>query len=355
MQLFRVGTDDQYCIPVLRSEEHTSAQFWQMNHVSLVATWRVEHLIWECQRRRSRRPQVTVWFTDSRVCIASDFVDALITNRAGLELLPLRIDGEEWFVTNVLATLSGTDLATSDYRVLPPQELQTRSFNWVNLVHPLPLPVEFFRLAEGVPTQVFVTEPFVERYKALGLHGLRFELVGHVIDSPEQAVPMPPRLTPPEPKTSPKPRAAKLSFKPLPKAWVKEMRQCEAAVRERIGLAAGAGEEEVLAAVRSELQRLRSLPAPQHDDAGSESLLGLSALYGDLVCARAGWHWTLLCQSRGPQWIALRSPDERHALTVTTFIQRQLQAPEDTLLLQINMIAAAQLPEAPPGKIVPLC
>jgi hypothetical protein len=348
MELFAVWPTERSLAVVQRPSESTTAQFRLLIRQSMADRWVVEDLDWHRSPRKGERQETATWF--GHLCVASTLSELLLTNRACLELLPIRVMGDDWIVINILGILKGVDLATSDFRLMPPDGSMVHYFEWINIVHSEPLPFEFFKV-EGGCLQTFVTATFVNRYKALKLKGLRFELIGHVIASADQAIPRPPRPVKPVPSPSTY-REPKLTLKPLPKAWQQELGRSAADGASRLGLDARAGPEATLAALQAEVARLHPLWGDELTDERVGPLTELAALYGNLVCARCGWTWMQLVQARGPHWMAVVSPDGEHALPVAAYMNQQILKSEPTLALLLNMIAEGQLPLATPGRPV---
>jgi hypothetical protein len=268
-------------------------------------------------------------------------------------LLPIRIEGEDWLVVHALGVLDGVvDLPSSVFQASPVIEgfPERRTYKWLNLIHPQPLPGEFLRL-RGSVYGPHVTEPFVERVKALGLKGLQFELIGHVIADPSQAVPRP--VPPPEAAaTQRRGRQPKLTAKPLSSGEREELEEAGTAMRARWGVRPGWSAEATLTAMQAQIQQLSPSWFQLSKEEQVDALLGLAAIFGELICSAHGWTWAELRQGRDLRWIAVLAPQGTHALALVPYLRQQIDSAAPTTTLVFNMIGAGSLPPAEPGQVV---
>lgn len=351
MKLFNLWPADGYATPVLpKGKGYERMSSLHMDPHACRATWVAEDFLWSSEDRALPRPDLsksTVPF------LPASLAQSLFPDRRGLELLPIRVEGEEWLVVHTLGIVDGVvDVSSSDFLVMPVIEgfPERRVYKWLNLVHPLPLPGEFVRL-RGSVYGPHVTEPFVERVKALGLKGLQFELIGHVIADPSQAVPKP--APPPEvAATGKRRRQPKLTVKPLPKGEREELEEAGTAMHARWGIEPGSSAEATLAAVQAQIQQLSPSWFERSKEEQVDALLGLAAIFGDLICSAHGWTWAELRQGRDLRWVAVLAPQGTHALALVPYLRQQIDSAAPTTTLLFNMIGAASLPPAEPGQVV---
>jgi len=352
MKLFNVWPKDGYTHPALikagRGFEQVASL--SLDPQPLEKTWVVEDFEWNPDYKGLPRPDVSM---ASGLCLPASLAQSLFPDRRGLELLPIRVEGEEWLVVHTLGIVDGVvDPSSSDFLVMPVIEgfPERRVYKWLNLVHPQPLPGEFVRL-RGSVYGPHVTEPFVERVKALGLKGLQFELIGHVIADPSQAVPRP--APPPEvAATGKRRRQPKLTAKPLPEGEREEIAEAGTAMRAGWGIKVGSSAEATLAAVQTQIQQLNPSWFQRSKEDQVDALLGLAAIFGELICSAHGWTWAELRQGRNLRWIAVLAPQGTHALALVPYLRQQIESAAPTTTLLFNMIGAASLPPAESGQVV---
>lgn len=346
MKLFNFWPADGYTTPVLPKGKAYEVASSLPDPQPLGKTWVVEDFEWCSDYKGLPRPDMSM--AAGVACLPASLAESVFPDRRGLELLPIRIEGEEWLVVHALGIVDGVDLPSADFSMTTVPEL--RVYKWLNLVHPQPLPGEFLRL-RGSSYGPHVTETFVDRVKALGLEGLQFELVGHVIADPSQAVPKP--ATPPvAAATGKRRRQPKLTAKPLPKGEREELEEIGTTMRTRWGIDPEWGTEATLAAVQEQIQQLRPNWFEYSKEEQVDALLGLSGIFGDLICSAHGWSWSELRQGRDLRWIAMLAPQGSHALALVPYMRQQIDSGAPTTTLLFNMIGAGNLPPAEPGQVV---
>lgn len=346
-KLFNVWPADGYAHPVLPAggsyERVASLPFDP--HPGGVG-WRVEDFAWDRDDPGLPRPGISKIFVP---CLSEALAQSIIADRRNLELLPIRIEREDWFLVHTLGVVEGeVDLASSEASMTTVPE--QRVYKWLNLVHPKPLPGEFLR----IPGSVYgphVTESFVDRINSLGLKGLQFELIGHVIAHASEAIPRP--APPPAPAASGKQRRQpKLMAKALPTAERGELEGVGRAMRSRWRIDPASGAEATLAALKSQIQQLRLSWLECSKEEQVDALLGLAAIFGELICSAHGWSWAELRQGRDLRWIAVLAPQGTHALALVPYLRQQVDSAAPTTSLLFNMIGAGDLPPAEPGQVV---
>lgn len=331
----------------------------RMNRESLAAEWSRVDLSWDRQKKSDKLADVTI---ELGYCGAICFPRALLPRlfpppASGLEFLSAQIEDEDWVLLNCLRVTDAIDEASSDLvtTVTEGGSPWISDVRWINIVDPRALQWDVFCIpnspAQDASRRLLVSELFVERYRRLGLRGLDFKHIGYVVPDASQAVPKPPEPLAPPPKPSRR-KDPKLTSAPLPVTEQIELTQAGAEWRQRLQLASDASAEAVLQRLTQELQAQRPTFWTVTAEERIDATLGLSAIYGELLCSQCGWSWVELRQSRSKRWIAVTSADGRHALALLPYIQQQMQSEAPTVTLLFNMIRAGDLPRAEAGQPV---
>jgi hypothetical protein len=336
----------------------------RLNKQPLMSSWKSLQLNRDHIKRSDRKSDILTIV--GCPCFRRAAAPQLITtDSASIELLPASLEGEEWCILNCLRTTVAIDFSSSDLLIpeipnLPGFEEcrpTIADIRWINVVEPAALAErwEVFCVPVSSHPQAYrrqlLTDAFVDRVRALGLCGLDFKHVGYIVPDASQAVPKPPE--PPAPPLKPSRRKdPKLTIAPLPVAEQIELARAGAEWRQRLQLASDASAETVLQRLTQELQAKRPTFWTVTADERIDATLGLSAIYGELLCGRCGWSWAELRQSRSKRWIAVTSADGRHALALLPYIQQQMQSEAPTVTLLFNMIRAGDLPRAEAGQTV---
>ena len=338
-RLFNLWPAEGYRVPVLpKGKSYDQLSLAQTDSNPIASKWVVEDLVWAADEPVLLRPEIS---KGTALCLPASLAESVVTDRRNLELLPVRIEREEWVLVHTIGVVDGeVHLASceSSTTTVPGQ----RVYRWLNLVHPQPLPGEFLHV-RGSVYGPHVTESFVDRINALGLRGLWFEHIGHVIADPSQAVAKPP----PAPVARTKPlRQPKLTAKTLAKGELEELRASGEALSRRLGIDARASVEQTLEALTASLHDLRVAWFELSKEEQVDALLGAAAIFGELICRVHGWSWVELRQSGGGRWVAVASPRATHALAVVPYVRQQIDTEAPTVALLFNMISAGQLPPA---------
>lgn len=272
-----------------------------------------------------------------------------------LEWLDVNVGGEVWQLLNCLRRSCQFDPQTSvfdwfDFIPLLPALARIR---WINITDPRVAEMGVFAFSYHASTlphlyHLLWADALVKRIKNLGLRGVEFEQVGYIVSDASEAIPMPP---PPPPPQARKRKGHQLSTQPLHKEDMAELAQAGTSLRATLQITAHTDAPAVLDALTERVTRLRY--GWPHADARTrtQTLLGLSAIYGDLLCAAQGWTWIELRQGRKQSWPAVASADGQYALALMPFMDMQVMSEAPTLTLLFNMIAAGHLPPAEPGRI----
>ena len=142
-----------------------------------------------------------------------------------------------------------------------------------------------------------------------------------------------------------------LTSGPLPADEQIEITAVGAEWRQRLQLSSDGNPELILQRLTEEMQRLRPVFSTISAEERIDASLGLSAIYGELLCKHCGWSWVELSQSRSKRWIAVAAADNRHALALLPYVQQQIESQSPTFTLLFNMIAASNLPAAQPDAL----
>jgi hypothetical protein len=323
-----------------------------LHRESLMPHWQPPLLEWHRERARDLNPTVTLDFASGSLCLPQSVVGDLFPSGSnGIEFLPARIGDQDWLVVHLTSNAVDIDEASSDLTTLdlPSGRQQLVGARWLNVLGRSALGFEVFCLRREPQLYVLCTDSFVERVQRLGLRGLDFKHIGYIVADASNAVPKPAEL--PKPPAPPgKRRDPKLTTLPLPAVEQIELARVAVEWRTRMQLPAEAGPEAVLKRLSSELTTLGPSFLTISADDRMDATLGLSAIYGELLCKHAGWKWVELRQSKTKQWIAVASADGRHALALLPYIQQQANAQPSTLELVFNMILGGQLPDVEAGQ-----
>jgi hypothetical protein len=324
-----------------------------LHRESLKARWQLPVFQWRRQRKRDLTPTITLDFASGSLFLPRSSISGLFVGGSnGFEFLPAQIGDEDWVVVHLTSNAVDIDEATSDLTTLdlPSGRQQVVSARWLTVVGASAVEFEVFCLRREPQLHFLCTDAFVERVQLLGLRGLDFKHVGYIVADASQAVPKPPE--PPKPPAAPsRRRHPSLTALPLPASEQIDLAQAASDWRARLNLAKDAPSEVVLQRLKNELAALRPTFFSISAEERLEATLGLSAIYGELVCKHAGWKWIELRENKRKQWIAVGSADGHHALTLLSYIQQQITANEPTLELLFNMICAGSLPQAEPGNV----
>ncbi|MBL8325936.1 MAG: hypothetical protein JNJ89_13375 [Rubrivivax sp.] len=318
-------------------------------------TWRAPRLLeWHSHRKRDRAPDITTLCL-SGPCATPSIADALLGgDTAGFELVPFAIAQQQWVLMNCLRRVFEFDHASSHLRFLELQghDRSLMDIKWINVTDPRAHELGMFTLGAPPFPRLFWTDALVQRYHGLGLKGLEFKHIGYIVPDAAHAVPEP--APPPLAASRRKYKGPNLSVAPLPAEQLHELELAGAEMRHRLRLSLEASAEFVLAQLQSEMRerRLRwsELSAEQRED----TVLGLSAIYGDLLRSALGWSWVELRQGRSLRWIALLAPTGQHVFAPVPHFGLQIGADAPTTALLFNMLCAGDLPPAEPGQIVPI-
>ena len=318
-------------------------------------TWRMPRLVeWHSNRKRDRAPDIAT-LSLSGICAVPSIADALLGgNTIGFELVPFSIARQRWVLMNCLRKVFEFDHASSQLRFLEVHDHDPilMDIKWINVTDPRACELGIFVLGSPSFPQLFWTDALVQRYHGLGLKGLEFKHIGYVVPDSAHAVPAP--APPPAQTIQSRYRGPKLRAAPLPAEELRELERAGLEMRQRIGLPRDAGAELVLERLHTEMTALRPTWSGLRNEQREDALLGLSAVYGDLLCSALGWSWVELRQGRNQRWIALLAPTGRHALAPVPYFSQHIGSEEATTTLLFNMLASGMLPPAEPGQIVPI-
>jgi hypothetical protein len=218
----------------------------------------------------------------------------------------------------------------------------------VNVVDPRASELDAFRLGIQPKVWVYFTERFVHRYLALGLKGVRFEHVGYIVDTPEYAVPPPPRPVPQVPEA---PRWPK--WQTAPEDEVAHYSQSGQALLQARGLSDTAEASATLNALAAEIEAQRPGYSKLKPKVRKALLDGLAGAFGLLLQRQLDWRWMDLQVTSRAWGLGLASPNGSHALCLNQVIERQFTSPEpSTIALLFNMISTGNLPLAGAGDHV---
>lgn len=356
-KIFNLWPADGYTHPVLlskgRAPEQMERTYEQLARPRRDAepigkSWAVEDFEWDPDDKELPRAGISTTAIGVP-CLPASLADSVFPDRHGFELLPIRVAQQDWLIVHPLGVVDATvDLDSSE--LIPTTVPGQHVYKWVNLVHPQPLLVEFLRL-RGSVYGPHVTESFVDRVNSLGLKGLQFELIGHVIEDASQAVARP--APPPEAAaTGKRRRQPRLTAKPLPIDESEELEEVGRAMRTRWRIGRELSTEASLEALKAQIQQLRLKWFECSKEEQVDALLGLASIFGELICSAHGWSWAELRQGRDLCWIAVLSPQGSHALALVPYLRQQIDRAAPTTTLLFNMIGAGSLPPAEPGQVV---
>jgi hypothetical protein len=335
-------------------------EFPRMHNIrALEHGWQEASLEWNKTKNKDATPDISkVFGYGGALCFRRSMAQRLFPySTTELEFLPARLDDQEWVLLNCLRVTRSIDLDSSDVEYLEVADHPPWIFDvgWLNIVDRSALEWDVFCIPNSTdpstPRRFFVTDLFVDRVQQLGLRGLEFKHVGYIVGNASEAVPKPPAPPPPAAKAS-KRKPPKLSSGPLSAGEQIEMAAAGAVCRQRLQLPPDANPETVLQRITEEMQKLRPVLSTISADERIDTLLGLSAIYGDLLRSACGWSWAEVREGRSKRWIAALAPSGTHALALLPYVQKQIQSETPTVTLLFNMIAAGQLPPAEPGRLV---
>jgi hypothetical protein len=335
-------------------DQYAALDYMNLNSKSLLLTWQPPGLKWAKSKKADKIPDASALYFPGVFCFRSSIAGALFrASTSGLELLPATMEDEDWMVLNCLRGTDAVDFSSSDLLTMddapgfPPRILDVR---WINITEPTACELEIFCLCSSSLARLFCTDAFVDRVHSLGLRGLDFKHVGYIVADASQAVPKPPAPPPPQPRAS-KRKPPKLTSGPLSADEQIEIAAAGAEWRQGLQLSSDASAETILQRLTAEMQKLKPVFWTISAEERTDALLGLSAIYGELLQTACGWTWAELRESRTKRWVAMLAPSSTHALALVPYVQQQIQSESPTVTLLFNMIVAGQLVPAEPGRI----
>jgi hypothetical protein len=371
LQLWQALPANGFAAPLARNfSEYERNAYSDLHKRSLLSEWKAIDLIWHKQRTRDKLSGIYTLYSLGALCFPTCWSRLLLpASTANVEFLPLRLGDDDWCLLNCLRSAAHLDRASSDLWIqsmsdLVPNDPQyagmepwIAEIRWANLIEPEALAEQWDVLCVPASSDpmahrhLLLTDVFVDRVRSLGLRGLDFKHVGYIVPDASQVVAKPPAPPPPPPKSS-KRKAPKLTTGPLPADEQIEISEIHAEWRQRLQLPSDANPATVLARLAEEMQKLRPVFLTISAEERADASLGLSAIFGELLCSACGWSWVELRESRSKRWIAVLSPTRNHALALVPYVQQQIQSAAPNVTLLFNMIVAGNLPPAEPGQLV---
>ena len=351
MKLWGVNAAERSAVPVAVDYARLKESgIYDLHKQSLRHRWCKVELALHYQRKKDKACDISTLYAGNAVCLPRSlakklFVRSLATK--AIELLPLQLGDEEWALINTRVSVEKVRSNDSFVSRIP----------WLNVVEPRAIEEGWEVFCVPVVTSdctgmhVVLTDIVVNRVRELGLRGLDFKHVGYVVAIASQAVPEPRTPPPPPPKPS-KRKPPMLTSGPLPADEQIEITAVGAEWRQRLQLSSDGNPELILQRLTEEMQRLRPVFSTISAEERIDASLGLSAIYGELLCAVCGWSWVELRESLSKRWIAVLSPSGNHALTLVPYVQQQIQSKAPAVALLFNMIVAGNLPPTKLGRLV---
>jgi hypothetical protein len=177
-KLFRPDLDNRH-YPVLQNNGHEDAlKFGKLNFERLSHVWKTPHFEFYTNGKSSGlRPDISVVMPG--IAFRSDLRELLFPESPPeIEFLPIFVSGEAWLLMNCLCAISDYDEGKSI--------LHRAGQGEIFLVQKLAilgrtLRCKFFTVDGSNRAYIYVTEPFVNRVRELGLKGLNFKLIGNTV------------------------------------------------------------------------------------------------------------------------------------------------------------------------------
>jgi hypothetical protein len=358
-RLWTIEPASGYTMPVALDFDHYKELDYQsLNKKALASNWKTLALTWSSIKKKDKKPDIATLYVLSELCFRKLVMTGLFPKSTSeLEFLPARLYDEDWVLLNCLRVTRAIDVASSDLQWVKDPDSPPRIWrmHWINVVDQRAHEKDVFCIPVSSDPSSFrnllVTDLFVDRVHTLGLHGLEFKHIGYIVPDSSQAVPKP--LSPPTPPPKPsKRKPPKLTSSPLPADERIEIAEVGAQWWQRLQLPSHVSPQSVLQRVTEEMQRLRPVFWTISADERIDASLGLSAIYGDLLCSACGWSWAELRESRNKRWVAVLAPSGNHALALVPYVQQQIQSEAPTVALLFNLIVAGDLPPTEPGQLM---
>jgi len=152
------------------------------------------------------------------------------------------------------------------------------------------------------------------------------------------------------PVTEPRqPDGQQVSDSPLPADVAMEVQQCAARAREMLGLDRKRNPRKTVEAIHQALEEVRGrkrMPAEEKKQRAIE----FGALWGEALCAGAGWEWCRLGRTADEESYAVASKARPHAVDPIVLMHDIVSSRRraNNALLLFNMIVAKDLPESAP-------
>ncbi len=146
------------------------------------------------------------------------------------------------------------------------------------------------------------------------------------------------------------PSAARATESPLPPELEAQVEAAATRARERLNLEPTASPQQTAEAIHRVLDEIRSRPRLSADEK-QQIAIDLGALWGNALCAAAGWEWCSVSPEPDREVPAVCSPTRSHAvdpLQVAYAILESKSGTNNSLLL-FNMIVAGDVPVAAEG------
>lgn len=354
-KLYTAWCSEGFCAPLLSSKGKTSLLDWAQAADSLDAQserWGSEPLTWRRNTNADLLPDMSI-YPVRHTCSAAAARLLWPNDTRDFELLPIQVEGDPWHLMRCTHFIKEIVEHASDINWLEYSENDkiirwASEIRWVNVLDQHAISLDAFKLTIQPKGPVFFSQQFVDRYRALGLSGIRFEHCGYIVDKPEDAVPPPAR---PVPRIEQAPRWP--NWEAAPDEEVTRFTQAGETFLQARGLSASSEPSAVLAALATEIEAHRSCYAKHKSQARKELLSGLAGAFGLLLRHQLHWNWVDLPVTSRAWDLGLESPNGSHALCLNQVMVRQLTSHEpSTIVLLFNMIAAGNLPDGQAGDHV---
>jgi hypothetical protein len=159
------------------------------------------------------------------------------------------------------------------------------------------------------------------------------------------------------PKVQPKNSVlSKITSTKISRATKIELEEAADRAKKSLGLTRVRNPQRIAAAVYQAVNELRERKGVKKEEK-VQAAIDLGALWGQALCAAAGWEWRFTAPSSGESTHAVCSPNRSHVVDPLEVVFGLLSSrrAENNLLLLFNMIAAGDLPLSAKNSYCPLC
>lgn len=152
----------------------------KINWEPLARSWTpVDFVLKNVDGKSKRIPNICTVYIGGVLAFPEGMRDSIFpATNAGLEFLPITVDGKRWLLLNCLNTVNEFD--EKDSTVMRGPSGQIFMVSKLKVTDPLARDYELFTLAESNRANLFVLSSFKDRIERLGLQGITFQLIGDV-------------------------------------------------------------------------------------------------------------------------------------------------------------------------------